>query len=230
MILQPDYKQHLKHYSNQFLVGSLNRVRTGRCLMSAKRKDFFIYSASKRHCNIYIKDKKFLQNYIDIVQKMTNTTISFYLTKNRIIFNIVSNNGYTNYNVYRAVVLTRFITLKQFFLYPIAIVELSKYLNLNETLYITNYMYPTNCYWGLYNLFDRIHSYYCLGFKDHYLITSFTIDFKDEKNYSFNDYFYTNGYINTYKTVDADVKYKLHYLLLHGLFKEAADYYNILKN
>lgn len=228
MTIIPNYKEHLKHYTNNFTTHYSMRIRTGKCLMSAKRKDFFIYSSSKRHSNIYIKDKKFLQNYINIIQELTNTTISFYFTKNKIIFNIISNSG-LNYNVYRAVVLTRFLTLKQFFLYPLAIVELSKHLNLNETLYLTNYMYPTNCYWGLYNLFERTYTYYNLNFKDLVLITSFKKDFKDELSFSFNDYFYKNEYINTFKEVDIHVKYKLHYLLLHGLFKEAAEYYNSLK-
>lgn len=228
MTIIPDYKQHLNHYSNNFNTHYSMRVRTGKCLMSSKRKDFFIYSSSKRHSNIYIKDKKFLQNYINIIQELTNTTISFYFTKNKIIFNIISSSD-KNYNVYRAVVLTRFLTLKQFFLYPLAIVELSKYLNLNETLYLTNYMYPTNCYWGLYNLFDKLYTYFNLNFKDRVLITSFKKDFKDELNYSFNDYFYQNQHLNTSKVVDIHVKYKLHYLLLHGLFKEAAEYYNSLK-
>ena len=229
MVIYPNYDMHLKHYNNSYLVDAFQSIRSGKCLMSSKRRKYFVYAASKKHSNIYIKDEKFIKNYINIIQDITNTTISFYQTKNKIIFNIVDNSEQIHYNVYRAVVLTRFLTLKQFYLYPLAIVELSKYLNLNETLYLTNYMYPTSCYWGLYLLFDRLYNYYLLNFKDNILITSFKKDFKDDSINVFNGYFYLNIDNNVYKHVDLHVKYKIHYLLLHGLFKEAADYYNSLK-
>ena len=227
-----------KHFNNKFIayndnfeVFTYHRFQIGRCLMSAKSKYFFTFSSSKRTSNLYIKDIDFINNYLKIIEKVTNTNIEYTILKTKIIFNVSLKEKDLNknyYNVYRAVVLTRFLTLKQFWLYPLAIVELSKYLeSTEEVLYLTNLIYPTNHYWGLYQSFKRYNTRFDLSFRHPRLKFNFD-NFKSNQNNVMNDFF--NYEFKDFDDSDEYANYRLHYYLIEGNFKEAAEYYLSFKN
>jgi hypothetical protein len=229
---QNEIKKIMLHPRSQYFYKFNYVKRSGTCLMSAKNKNYYFFKIGKKYFNkIYTDDIEFVENYLKFIERVTDTKIEYKLEKNYIWFFISLNKKMEtnyNFNVYRALVLTRFLAVKYYFFYPLALMELNKYLtDTNEILYLSTFMLPASAYYSINNPFRYNSLNLKYDFINSSIITKFKTELKNDNNSCFNDFFIYNQY---FKEISLKEKNHLHELLKNGLFKKACDYYKLLTN
>lgn len=225
-----------KHSNSFSMTTTFPNILNRRCLMHSKKSKSFVFNYPKSNSSFLIKDTKIILEFLNFVEKITNTKIEFIEYNNKYIFSIVSLSESANYNVYRAMVLTRCLVKKSSFYWVLGILEFKKYLKSDmEILYLTSFMYPGGGYWNPYCSYFNVKNYLTTGYYqedksfNNESIYFYKDDFKLSHNtiYSFNDVF-TDENINI--LISIELKKKLRDLVMNGNFKKAAKFYTKLKN
>jgi hypothetical protein len=228
--LRKSYNRHIK---SEYSYSLFSKFIKGTCLMSSKSKNYFVFTTSLYNANlIYIKNNEFLTNYINFVQKATNTIIEYKIIKNEITFVIKIDKlkePSSSSSVYRAMVLVRLLIIKYYYIFPIAIMELQKYTDsIEEILYLAPFTFPHVAYYGIHNGFKSsvYDDKFTVG--DPKIIIKFIRPLITDNRFVFNDYFYPHEDYNVY-VENLEIKEKIFTLFKSGLFKEGYECYVKLK-